>query len=74
MLIVMFFHELDSVGRDYWLDSAVSAWTDRQKMVVDHSLSYSGNTIFGRRWASDGSMKSLFKPILITILRCYGGS
>jgi hypothetical protein len=57
----MFFHELDSVGRDYWLDSAVSAWTEKQKIVMDHSTGYSGNKIFERKRDSEGFVKSLFK-------------
>jgi hypothetical protein len=56
----MFFRELDSVGRDYWLDIAVSAWTDRRKIVVDHSTSYSGNKYFGKKRDSEGFVK-LFK-------------
>jgi hypothetical protein len=57
----MFFDELDSVGRDYWLDSAVSAWTEKQKIVMDHSTGYSGNKIFERKRDSEGFVKSLFK-------------
>jgi hypothetical protein len=57
-LTKMFFYKLDSVGGDYWLDSAVSAWTDRKEIVVDHRMGYSGNKMFGRRQASATSTKA----------------
>jgi hypothetical protein len=60
-LTTMFFYKLDSIGRDYWLDRAVSAWTNERKIVVDHDTNYFGNKIFGRKRASDGFVKSLFK-------------
>jgi hypothetical protein len=49
------------VGRDYWLDSAVNAWTDRKEIVVHHRMGYPGNKMFGRRQASEGFVKCLFK-------------
>jgi hypothetical protein len=60
-LATMFFTMLDSIGRDYWLDSAVSAWTTRKKIVVDHDINSGSNIIFGRKRGSDGFVKSLFK-------------
>jgi hypothetical protein len=59
-LATMFFSMLDSVGRDYWLDSAVSSWTSK-KIVVDHDMNYGSNIIFGRKRGTDGFVKLLFK-------------
>jgi hypothetical protein len=60
-LATMFFSMLDSVGRDYWLDSAVSAWSSKNKTVLDHDINSGSNIIFGRKRHSDGFVKSLFK-------------
>jgi hypothetical protein len=60
-LTTMFFYKLDSYGNDYWLNSAVSDWTTEKKIVVDHDTNFAGNIIFGRKRASEGFVKSLFK-------------
>jgi hypothetical protein len=60
-LTTMFFYKLDAVGCDFWLDRVVSVWTNERKIVLDHDPNYLGNKIFGRKRASDGFVKSLFK-------------